>query len=63
MVNIYCNLALVAETAAARGNVAVADEMVELMAAMARADARGIGGFRTFMRGVPILGGILSFIW
>lgn len=61
--NKYCNLALVAETAAARGMGDVAEEMVNLMADMARADAEGLYGFRKFVRGLPVLGGFLSWVW
>ncbi len=61
--NPYCNLALVSETAAARGNAKVADEMVDLMAEMARADSRGHLGIRGFLRGIPVIGGVLGWIW
>lgn len=60
--NVYCNLALTAEVAAAQGKTDVAGEMVDLMAELARADAKGVGGFRSFLRGMPILGGTL-FRW
>jgi hypothetical protein len=33
--------------------------MVELMADLARADAKGIGGFRTHLRSIPVLGSSL----
>ena len=62
-VNVYCNLALTAEVARANGNTEAANRMVELMAELAERDARGIGGFRSFVRGLPVLGGVLSFIF
>ena len=61
--NKYCNLALVAETAAARGMDDVAEEMVEMMADMARADTKGLFGFRGFFRSLPVVGGFLSWVW
>ncbi len=60
--NVYCNLALVAEVAAAQGKSEIAAEMVELMAELARADAQGVGGFRTHVRKFPVLGSSL-FRW
>jgi hypothetical protein len=62
-VNPFCNLALTAETAAARGMTDVAEEMVGLMADMARAEAEGHFGIKSFLRGVPVLGGLLGFVW
>jgi hypothetical protein len=60
--NIYCNLALTAEVAKANGKTEIASEMVTLMRDMAVSDAKGIGGFRTVLRSLPILGGTL-FRW
>jgi len=62
-VNPYCNLSLTIEKALSVGDRATAKRMVILMSEMAEADARGIGGFRTFVRGLPILGGVLGFIF
>jgi hypothetical protein len=63
VVNPYCNVALVAEAAAARGMTEVAEEMVNLMADMARADVEGVFGFRKFVRKLPVLGGVLKWVF
>ena len=61
--NPYCNLALTAEVARAQNMPRTAEEMVILMRRMARADAEGLFGIRGFMRGVPIAGGMLGWVW
>lgn len=61
--NPYCNLALTAEVARAQDMPGTAKEMVILMRRMARADVEGHFGIRGFMRGVPVAGGMLGWIW